>query len=377
MEINKKKLKNIATELHEILFILDPDYNINREEKSHMSESSFLVGIDLGTSRSVIIAEDGKKAYVESVVGWPSDIIGIKVIGKAVVFGQEAIENRESLDLCYPLSDGVIKEGVGRDLEAVEELINHLLSLVGASDRNDVCAVIGVPARASVQSKKILLEVAKKCINEVMLISEPFSVAYKEEKLCNSIVVDIGAGTTDLCAMKGRIPDEKNQVTIKKAGNSVDDVLLKALLERYPDTQVTINIVKRLKEQYGTVMKPKDPIVVKMRVAGKLQAHDITDEIVESCSLIVPNIIEELEKLIIGYDPDFMEAAMSNIILAGGMSGIKGLDELIEQDLAEYGDVKVHITGDQLYTGAEGALMLGKDIPVKFWKQLGELSEDS
>ncbi|MBF0275348.1 MAG: rod shape-determining protein [Nitrospinae bacterium] len=340
-----------------------------------MADSSFLVGIDLGTSRSAIVTEDGQKAFIETIVGWPKDVIGIKIIGKAIVFGQEALDFRDSLDICFPLSDGVINEGSGKDEEAAEELIKHLLSLVNIPDGKKISGVVGVPARASAQSKKTLKEIAKKCMHDVMLISEPFSIAYKTEKLSHSIIIDIGAGTTDFCAMRGRIPDEHNQVTIKKAGNMVDQVLFDALRNKFPDTQLTLKIAKRLKEEHGTVITPDENIIVLLRVAGKLQAHNITEEIVESCSILVPDIVEEVEKMIIGFDPDFQEAAMENLILAGGMSVTKGLKKTIEENLKEYGNVKVHIAGDSLYSGAEGALMLGRDVPVQFWGQIGDLGD--
>ena len=34
------------------------------------------VGIDLGTSRSAIVASNGQRAWVESYVGWPKDFGG-------------------------------------------------------------------------------------------------------------------------------------------------------------------------------------------------------------------------------------------------------------------------------------------------------------
>ena len=86
-------------------------------------KDKLIVGIDLGTSRSAISASNGKKKWVESYVGWPKDFIAKKVVGKPVLFGEEALHNRLSLEIFRPLERGVIKEGTTRDEEAVKELI--------------------------------------------------------------------------------------------------------------------------------------------------------------------------------------------------------------------------------------------------------------
>ena len=52
------------------------------------------VGIDLGTSRSAISADNGKRKWVESYVGWPKDFIAQKVLGEPILFGADALEHR-------------------------------------------------------------------------------------------------------------------------------------------------------------------------------------------------------------------------------------------------------------------------------------------
>ena len=73
------------------------------------AKKTLLVGIDLGTSRSSISADNGKREWVQSYVGWPKDFIARKVVGKPILFGEEAVSHRLSLDLYRPLKNGVIK----------------------------------------------------------------------------------------------------------------------------------------------------------------------------------------------------------------------------------------------------------------------------
>src|SRR6266540_7158979 len=108
------------------------------------------VGIDLGTSRSSISASNGERHVVESYVGWPVDMVARKLVNRPVLVGRDALDNRSMLDLRRPLERGVIREGSAKDEEAVQELLRHLISLIGikqkSKTRGKVRAVVGVPA---------------------------------------------------------------------------------------------------------------------------------------------------------------------------------------------------------------------------------------
>ena len=111
---------------------------------------------------------------------------------------------------------------------------------------------------------------------------------------------------------------------------------------------------------------------MQLRVDGVNQQHDITKEMIFACSSIVPEIVEGIKRLIIGFDPEFEEEVLQNIVLAGGMSQIRGLDTVIEEALKDFGAAKVTPIKNAIYAGAEGALKLGMDIPVKFWNTIGD-----
>jgi rod shape-determining protein MreB and related proteins len=231
--------------------------------------------------------------------------------------------------------------------------------------------VIGVPSRTTVPIKHLLLDIAGKCMDQVMLVTETFAVAYEQKKMLNSIMVDIGAGTTDFCAMKGRIPDTNNQLTINKAGDYVDLILVDAIKDDSPEVSVSAILAKKLKEQFGTVLRPKRKIITSLRTNGIVKNEDITDAMVYSCSIIVPDILEGIKKMILTFEPEFEDEVLQNITLAGGMSQVNGLPTVIEGSLKDLGQVKVHSPKAPLYSGAEGALSLGKSIPIHLWEKIG------
>ena len=140
------------------------------------------VGIDLGTSRSAISASNGERFVVESFVGWPVDMVARKVLKRDVLIGHEAVANRTMLDLHRPLERGLLKEGSEKDIEAVRELLKHLLRLVGVNgssgkiDAANVRAVVGVPAASLRTNKQYLRNAMKGIVDSLLSVTEPFAL---------------------------------------------------------------------------------------------------------------------------------------------------------------------------------------------------------
>jgi len=69
-------------------------------------------------------------------------------------------------------------------------------------------------------------------------------------------------------------------------------------------------------------------------------------------------------------DPELQQRMLTNIILGGGGSQLRGLDRMIEDGLKEYGPAKVKRVGDAVYAGAVGALKLAMALPKECWHKL-------
>src|SRR5438034_10643262 len=232
-----------------------------------MATSQILhVGIDLGTSRSSISASNGERFVVDSFVGWPADMVAKKILKRSVLIGHDAVANRTMLELHRPLERGLLKEGSEKDVEAVRELLKHLLGLVGVKkngiNSSRVRAVIGVPAAALRTNKQYLRNAMKGIVDSLMIVSEPFAVAYGLNALLHTLIIDIGAGTTDFCVMRGRYPAEEDQRTLTTAGDSIDQHLLKVIGERYPQANITIFMVREWKEKHSFVSRAPERVMV-------------------------------------------------------------------------------------------------------------------
>ncbi len=329
------------------------------------------VGIDLGTSQSAISVSSGKEAVVSSYVGWAVDIVARKALGKKILVGDEAIENRTMVELHRPLERGTVKEGSKKDLEAVREIVTYLLNEVGVDPKKQsIRGVVGVPAEAMRVSKVHLRETLEGIIDRLLVISEPFAVAYGINALVNSMIIDLGAGTTDFCLMLGRYPTEDDQKTIYAAGDYIDRQLETVLRERYPEARFTIFMVREWKEKYGFVGEPKRRVEVKTHVSGKPVILDITEEMKMACESILMPISEALHDLIARLDPEYHEKIRNNIYLSGRTSLLPGLPQAIEAMLEDVGGGKVKRVDDPSFAGVRGCLAVAKDADDEEWEML-------
>jgi rod shape-determining protein MreB len=339
------------------------------------------IGIDLGTSRTAVATSTGIRASVSSFVGYPKDMVARKALGRDVLFGDDALRHRLSLDLYRPLEHGVIKYSDGadgasdlevtRNMQSARDLIQHAVSLARPRGGELIYGVIGCPAQASIRNKQCIIEAAREVLDSVVICSEPFAVAYGLDILEDALVIDIGAGTVDLCRMKGAMPDETDQITNRFAGDHVDRELFRRLKARLPEAQFTIHQVKRLKERYAFVTDESRPVIATFPVRGKPRRFDITDDMREACRSVIPPMVAGVEELVGTFDPEFQETLRNNIVLGGGGSQISGLGDYLEDALSEYGGAKVRMVEEPVYAGANGALAIAKDMPEDTWEDLG------
>ena len=332
------------------------------------------LGIDLGTSHTAVTTSRGKKLLLKSVVGYPRDVIGLKLLGRPFVVGDEAYEMRSYLELRYPLQDGVLSELSDRDLQVARHLLTHIISQTDAAEDDEILAVIGVPARASGGNKSLLLKMAQEVVDTALVVSEPFMVAYGLDKLVNSIVIDIGAGTTDLCALKGTVPLPEDQVTLTKAGNYIDERLQNALIEKYPDLQINANVARSVKEAFSFVGNAPAPAIAEFRANGKPVQCDVTECVKVASESIMQDIIESIETLLPSFQPEYQKTVLKNIVVAGGGSRIRGIASYIEEKLRPYGEASVTCVGDPTFDGSRGALRLAEELPPQYWSQLGDVA---
>jgi rod shape-determining protein MreB len=230
--------------------------------------------------------------------------------------------------------------------------------------------VVGVPAAALRTNKQYLRNAMKGIVDSLMIVSEPFAVAYGLDALLHTMIIDIGAGTSDFCVMKGRYPTEEDQRTLTLAGDSVDQHLLKLINERYPQANVTVFMVREWKERNSFVGNPSKPVIVTAPVKGVPTELDITTDVKASCETLLAPTIETMLDLLSRVEPEFQERVRNNIILSGGGGLIRGLAAALEEALRQVGGGKVKYMQDPVFIGSDGGLALALDAPDSDWEKL-------
>ncbi len=345
-----------------------------------MEKETVCVGMDLGTFKTSVASSTGARDVLPSAVGWPKDRVASAALGRDVVFGKDVIEQRMALDVVRPFEKGVLKytapgagvapEQVERHRQAARLLVGQALALTRPPAGARVCGVIGAPARASVVSKQFILEAARGAFDAAMVVSEPFTIAYGMGRLTDTLVIDIGAGTTDLCPVWGTFPREEDQVTVPVGGDYIDEYFHDALRALHPEARMSRNMAREIKEKYGFVHEADDAAVVTLPVEGRPRPFDVTGPLREACRMIVPPLLAGLAELVARFDPEFQQRLLQNVVLGGGGSQLRGLDRVIEEALQEYGGGRVTRVGDAVYAGAAGALKLAMGMPADCWEEL-------
>ncbi len=344
------------------------------------------VGMDLGTFKTSVASSTGYRDVIQTAVGWPKDHIARTVLGRDVVFGEDLVEHRLALDVIRPFEKGVLKYGdaaasgltpqqVEKHAMATRLVIEYAVNQVNpehAEKSRPVYGVIGVPSRASLKNKQFVMDAAAGVFDAVAVVSEPFTIAYGMNRLTDALVIDIGAGTVDLCPIYGVYPADDEQVTVPLGGDAVDEEFEKRLKAKFPKVQVSRNMIREIKEKHGFVNSVGEQALVNLPVDGKPTPHDVTEPLKAACLALVNPIVDSVRKLISKFDPEFQQRLRNNIILGGGGSQLKGLDRVIEQSLSEYGGAKVTRVTDATYAGAVGALKLAMSMPATGWTALSK-----
>ena len=343
-------------------------------------EGVLYVGIDLGTSRTAVAASNGVRECVASYVGYPKDIVSRKALRRDVLYGDDALQNRLALDLYRPLEGGVIKFSDGKNadspeavanMRAAKALVRHAIELARPRSDELVYAVIGCPAEGSITNKTAILDTAREVVDSAMICSEPFAVAYGLDLFTDTLVIDIGAGTTDLCRMHGTMPSPEDQVTLDVAGDTVDQTLMALLQEHCEGARFTIHQVQQIKEKFSFVGDRHDSVEVELAVKGKPTRFEVSECVRQACNVLVDPIVEALGELVASYDPDFQSRLKNHVLLGGGGSQISGLGKTIEARMHDLlGEGRVTTVGEPIYAGCNGALKMAHDMPAEYWEQL-------
>ncbi len=348
-----------------------------------------LVGLDWGTNTSAIMAaRRGRndlqvREFVPTLVGYAqNDVLpGILPDNAKTLFGRLAQKHRHNLNLVQPLQGGVIHDTAAARLFAL-----HLGQVLNAKDC-ETRAVIGMPASSDVDARENARDAVRGVFDKVMFVPEPFLAAigvrdesrisdpHYQDPVVNSLYIDIGAGSTDVCLVQGRYPTVEDQLSIPFAGDAVDQLILNEVLAEYPECALTLPRIREVKERTSWVLAEDGaaPAIATVIVGGKHRKIDVTTQVGAGCEALLQKVFEMTRDLIARAEPETVTELLQNVILTGGSSLIRGFGVALQSKLIEDGfeNPRVQVLGDNYKDFvALGALKIARQARDNQWQTL-------
>ena len=321
-----------------------------------------LIGFDLGTNKSCILASQAGandialSKIVPTVVGYVKDGIvdGIIAGNASILYGEDAVKNFLHVNLVAPLENGVVAHP-----DAARDFFRHMRTLVDPSATAELRAVIGVPANAEEAARENIRGCAAGVFDRVLLIPEPFLAAlgYRDDSrlnqpnyvdpVTNSLFVDIGGGTSDVCLIQGYFPSRDDQICIAFAGDAIDGLIQAEINRLYPGNGISRQTVREIKEAHSYVGAIRKPTDVKVIIGGKARILELGETIGQACNTLLDRIYPALTTLITRASSDSVVQLLQNIVITGGGSQIRGIDTVLQKRLADdgYEAPKVRLAG--------------------------------
>jgi rod shape-determining protein MreB len=199
---------------------------------------------------------------------------------------------------------------------------------------------------------------------EVFLIEEPVAAAIGMgldiSKPIGNIIVDIGGGTTEIAviALNGVVTKE----AIRVAGDEMDESIIQWFRNEHK-LDIGSSTAESIKKSVGSAMRvTSEMIAVKGRdlVSGIPKTIDVSsDEIRQSLKDPINLIVEAVKRALEDTPPELSADILDRgIILTGGGSMLKGIDQLIR----ERTNVPVNIGEEPLLSVVKGTGKVLEDV---------------
>lgn len=324
------------------------------------------IAIDLGTYKTVIFGNSRIILEEPTAVTVDTDTF------EPVFFGTDAKETMgrtpESLTCVHPIEHGAIA-----DYDIAHAMLSkYMLDAFGSKIiRPQIIACLPT-GLTEVQHKFMGKVIEESGGRNVTVIETPLAAAlgvgidFSEPS--GSMVVDIGAGTTDIASIS--LGGISQCDSFKMASNDFDDAIIKYVRRAY-NIEIGPLTAEKIKIQVGSVVqRPVDiTMVAKGRniLTGLPESFEISSrQIFDNVFDIAVSICNAVRKVIEKTDPDIVSDIMdSGIYLSGGGALINGMAEFMTEFLG---------TTVTLCADPEHCVIRGASIALKHPKILKSLN---
>ena len=317
------------------------------------------IAIDLGTANTLIWLK-GKGV----VINEPSIVARTIHDDQIVAVGDEAKamlgRTHRDLETVRPLQDGVIA-----DFKMTDGMLQGFINKINFSRMARPRMVICVPSGVTEVERRAVKESGERAnAREVYLIEEPVAAAIgiglDISQPIGNIIVDIGGGTTEIAviSLNGVVTKE----TIRIAGDEMDECILQWFRNEHK-LEIGLGMSESIKISVGSAMQMNSKeISVRGRdlVTGIPKTIEVSsDEIRQALKDPVNAIVEAVKRCLEQTPPELAADILERgIIVAGGGSLLKGIDQIIR----ERTNVPVNVAEDPLLSVVKGTGMVLENL---------------
>ncbi|NQV89757.1 MAG: rod shape-determining protein [Parcubacteria group bacterium] len=320
------------------------------------------LGIDLGTSNTLVYSKDGGIVINEpSVVAINTRTDQILSVGKDAkdMLGKTP----PHISIVRPLLNGVIS-----DFEVTEKMLKYFIDKVHDQSFTIVprpSIVIGVPLETTEVERKAIEDAALSAgARKVHMVENPMLAALGARlPLSESVgmmVVDIGGGKTEIAVMS--LAGVVTWKSLDIAGDEMNKNIIQYARDSF-NLLLGERNAERLKMRIGTAMEPDEPLEIEMRgrdlLSGLPKEIIINDtQVREAINRSVRTIVEAVKGTLEQTPPELVaDIYERGIVLTGGGALLRGMDKLISQQAA----IPVRVAEDPLTCVVRGAGLLLED----------------
>ena len=290
------------------------------------------IAIDLGTANTLIwLAGKG------IIVNEPSIIARSTKTGQVIAVGDTAKQmlgkTHEGIETIRPLRDGVVS-----DFTAVDEMLQGFIRKVNLNRLTRPRMVICVPSGVTEVERRAVKDAGEKqAAREVFLVDEPVAAAIgiglDISKPIGNIIVDIGGGTTEVAVIS--LNGVVTKKAIRVAGDEMDDAIQHWFRNEHK-LEIGAQTAEQIKITVGSAMRARSKnILVKGRdlVSGIPKTIDIkSDEIRLALKDPVKRILDVIKDALEATPAELSSDIIDRgIVLCGGASQLKGLDQVLRE----------------------------------------------
>jgi len=309
------------------------------------------IGIDMGTANTIIFTNGAV------VLKEPSVVIIDAETEACLNFGAEAFKmmgrTSDKMMVVKPIEHGVIAS----HLEA-ESMLRYFLKKIGGNRMIKPRIMIAMPAGiTAVQQRSFIYAVQEAGARNICPIESPVAAALGMgidfKKPYGTIVVDVGAGSTDIAvlSMGGLAQSE----SVRVASSDFDEAIIKYVRRKY-SVAIGAKTAENIKMHIGSAVHRPIEITMKAKglnfKTGLPQVFELTaNEVCDAISDVSYGICRAVQAVLEKTPPELVgDIAKDGILLTGGGALLSGMCELFER----YMGIKATLAPNPLESVANG-----------------------